>query len=374
MDGQNIPPLKPMTSNITQKEKQLAVFCEEVLRATQARFDQVSSSSHQIRLAETVFQFNIHNPAMAEIILPPLEHLQVSKPQPSEIDIFILDGAFTGVDLPDVPWDKGQFPATATPGSLDGETILYRDNKHALAFKAPRQHLSIADISGGRAVFWVPDIDHLYPLDGRPLRAIFQWFLDRGGYQIVHAAGVGFQHGGLIIAGKSGAGKSTIAVACLNSSLPLAGDDNVILSTLGPSMVYSLYNSANLDHNSISLLPFFEERKVPVQEHHIDKVLFYLYKNFPDRIISHFPLKAIVVSQIEGKGPSSLKPLSAAAALTALAPTSIFQVPGNKQTAFSRISQIVRQTPCYQLTIGASVDNIPPLLTDLISHEEMLNG
>jgi hypothetical protein len=145
----------------------------------------------------------------------------------------------------------------------------------------------------------------------------------------------------------------------------------VILSTQGPPMVFSLYNSANLDSKSLSLLSFFSKQNIPSQENRIDKSLFCLHESFPNKIIAQFPLKAIVVSRIKGLGKAQLDPMTPAAALTALAPTSLFQVPGNKQAAFFRMSQIVKQVSCYLLTIGESLDQVPPLLADLIESSQI---
>lgn len=356
------------------KPKQhLREFCKEILGLSQSIRRHSAEGHHQARIGEKIFRLHFQNSAMADIMFPPIEHLQVSYDKPPDVSVDIWDSKSAKINLPEIELINTLNSLKLTKGSHDGETIFYNDQNYTLAFQVPRQHLSIADHKTGQSVFWVPAIDNLYPLDGRPFRAIFQWFLSQGNNQIVHAAGVGLQHGGVIITGKSGAGKSTIAVACLNSSLKLAGDENVIVSANATPVVHSLYNSANLDNKSLSLLPFMKRKQVPAIEDSIDKTLFYLHQSFPDKFISHFNLKAIVVSQVSGTGSSRLEQLSPAAALTSLAPTSIFQIPGNKQTAFFRMSQFVKKTPCFQLSIGGSMNDVPPILIKLINDYHLDN-
>jgi hypothetical protein len=235
-----------------------------------------------------------------------------------------------------------------------------------MAYQAPRQHLSIANTRTNEAVFCMPDIGNIFPVDGRPFRAIFQWFLNLSQHQIVHAAGVGFPEGGVIITGKSGAGKSTTSVACLNSELKFAGDENVVISTSGTPKVYSLYNTANLDDRSISLLPFMNDKNISAQFIQTDKLLYNLHENFPEKTIVEYPLKGIIVSKVAGTGPNTIQPLSPAIALIALAPTSLFQIPGNKSEGFLRMSDLVKRIPCFQLTLGASIEELPSMMAQFV--------
>jgi hypothetical protein len=357
-------------NNFAHNENFLNDFCKEVIHLSLSPNKGSSASYDQIRLAGQVFRLYIPNSRIKEIILGPLQHLLVSENIPPFAKIYVWDSYSTGVELPKFPWDFDQTSGTPAQGFLDGETIFFQDQNITFSYQVSRQNLSIVDQSTGSAVFWAPGPDRFLPLDGHPLRSIFQWFLDHERHQVIHAAGVGFEYGGIILTGKSGAGKSTTTLACLNSPLSIAGDENVILSSAGTPMIYSMYNSVNVDKKSLALLPFFEKQNVPVQEDRIDKTLFYLHQHFPDKMISSFPLTAIVVSRIHGEGQSYLKPLSAAAALTALAPTSIFQIPGNKKKAFLGMSSIIKKTPCYELTIGESLHDIPPLLIQLINSSQ----
>jgi hypothetical protein len=355
-----------MKIDTPQQEQSLKDFCREALKISEAIFIDASDQNDTFSLGGKIFRFQINNPDLRGTIFDPLEHLRASGEESPDARIIILDGQYSKTALPKFPENMYKVLLSPRTGPHDGQTIYFKNDDFALAFNFPRKHLSIVNFKDSKALFWIPDIDSLYPLDGRPFRTIFQWLLEKYNLQIVHAAGVGTSRGGVILTGKSGAGKSTVAAACLNSPLFFAGDENVILSTQSSPTVYSLYNSTNLDINSLDRLQFMQKENIQIKEKRIDKKLISLYQNFPNKMISQFPLRAVIVSQIVGTGNSHLERLSSAAALTALAPTSIFQVPGSKKEAFLRMSDIVKKTPCYKLSVGESLEDIPPLIIKLI--------
>ena len=199
----------------------------------------------------------------------------------------------------------------------------------------------------------------------RQAHSMKKW-MGENNFQIVHAAGVGLPHGGVIITGKSGAGKSSSSVSCLNSELGFAGDENMVLFSEPPYTVHSIYTSVNLDQKSRSLLPFLDEINPSEIPGDIEKKMYFLQENFKHKIINSFPLKGIIVSQISGEGASTLKPASKILALTELAPTSIFQIPGNKGAALKRMNGVIQNIPCFQLTIGESLADVPKIISEFL--------
>lgn len=361
-----------MTDYPPGRIKGLAFYLEALAQFFYSEEAQGKISRQGIDLCGQPIALHFNNSRLHELIIPPLMHLTIAENQATNHDIFVVDQASMPLPIPEFPGRERPLERnSAAPISLDSETIFYQDNIWSVAYQPARNQLSLYKRDESQAVFWTASIDDLYPLDGRPFRTIFQWFLGGLGHQIVHAAGVGFERGGVIITGKGGAGKSSSAVACLNSDLGYAGDENVVVSIQEPLMVHSLYNSTNLDEKGISLMPFIQDSNVPIQEDRIEKSLFYLHEHFKHKLIKSYPLKAIVVSNVLGNGVSTLKPVSGARALTALAPTSIFQIPENHKAAFFRMSKIVKQVPCYQLNIGSALDDVPVLLSDLLQ-EKML--
>ena len=61
--------------------------------------------------------------------------------------------------------------------------------------------------------------------------------------------------GGVLIAGKSGSGKSTTTLACLTSGLLYAGDDYVLADVAAEPYVHSLYSTAKLVPDNCDRFP-----------------------------------------------------------------------------------------------------------------------
>jgi hypothetical protein len=78
----------------------------------------------------------------------------------------------------------------------------------------------------------------------------------------------------------------------------------------------------------------------------------YLGEQVPDRIIRRAPLRAIVMPQITKTMRPRLEPTSPAAALRALAPSSMFQLPGAAEDALVRMAWLARTLPSYTLECG----------------------
>ena len=78
----------------------------------------------------------------------------------------------------------------------------------------------------------------------------------------------------------------------------------------------------------------------------------FLGEHVPDRIIRRAPLRAIVMPQITETMRPRLEPTSPAAALRALAPSSMFQLPGAAEDALVRMARLARTLPSYTLECG----------------------
>ena len=75
---------------------------------------------------------------------------------------------------------------------------------------------------------------------------------------------VGTDHGGVIITGGGGAGKSTAALLCLEAGLRYLGDDYVVVALDPVATAYSLYCTAKINDdqaaNFAGLLPLAQPK------------------------------------------------------------------------------------------------------------------
>jgi hypothetical protein len=57
---------------------------------------------------------------------------------------------------------------------------------------------------------------------------------------------------------------------------------------------------------------------------------------------------------------------TAVAAVRALAPTTVFQLPRQDREAFASIVELARRVPCFHLELGSDLDGVAPVVAGVI--------
>jgi hypothetical protein len=219
--------------------------------------------------------------------------------------------------------------------------------------------VSLLDPVRSVALYWTRDVEQIPIWDwGTPLRIILNEWAKLHGLFLAHSGAVGLAEGGVIFAGKSGSGKSTSALACLqDGGLLYAGDDYSLLDAKGTPYVHSLYSSAKLkgltDFERFSHLLPFVANKDRIGE---QKALIFL----------NDPLRAILIPRISGRAETTLEPSTPIAALKALAPSTLLQLPGDGRGTMTNLSALVRRIPAYTLNAGTQMRGISQRVESLL--------
>ena len=188
----------------------------------------------------------------------------------------------------------------------------------------------------------------------------------RRGRYYIHAAGIGTPAGGVLLAGKGGSGKSTTTLACLNSDLGILGDDYCLLADEPQPFAYSLYSVAKLiGDDDLARFPHLARRVSNRQRAPGDKVLIPLHQCASDRMLTGFPVKAVLVPRVTGGTETRLRPINPSAALLALAPTSLMQFAGGADT-LGAMARLVKRVPTFLLELGTDLGRIPPVIRRLL--------
>ena len=181
-----------------------------------------------------------------------------------------------------------------------------------------------------------------------PLRAALYWALTGPGRHFVHAGAVGDDRGGVLLAGASGSGKTTVAVAALTHGLGYVADDYVLLHTTDQPHAIALYRTAKLDRLHVIRLPSISIRQAPDDEH---KTVVDVAASRPDLLRASLPVRAVIVPRIRG-GRACLRRVGPAEALLALAPATMLQLPFDDRAALGSLAALVRRVPCFGLDVG----------------------
>ena len=330
---------------------------EAFMRAEQAaesvdRFYSIGGFSIRLRFA---------GPALVPLIVPAFEHLATGPfPEPA-LTVCLWDSASTGIQMPPPPWTSDDYVAR---GAVRG----YSSEQIKVAFHLGPCVLSTLDLASDLGILWVRDA-HQVPDTERaaPLRTILHWWMRERGCQLIHAAAVGRPGGGVLIAGKSGSGKSTVALACLASELLYLSDDLVLLRRNPTPLALSVYISAKLEADHARRLPHLRPVVDGLGQQDTEKAIFFLHQHLPERVGAAFPVRAVLLPHISGLPETRLSAASAAASLMALAPSTLFQLSEAGSNDFKEIAEFVQQVPCYTLEVGTDLDSVPGVLLDLLS-------
>ena len=122
--------------------------------------------------------------------------------------------------------------------------------------------------------------------------AVFLW-AQRHDLLMLHAAAVGKDGHGVLIAGHGGTGKSTLACSCLADGFDFISDDYCLLSASGSRIAYPIYTNVSLNPDSLAGLPLFKPFEIlPMQA---EKSSFSVSETV---IKSALPVEAIILPQI----------------------------------------------------------------------------
>jgi hypothetical protein len=329
-------------ASATEYTRELGRAFARATAAARARESVIEIAGHRIRL-------EFAGPALEPRVLPALDHLPRGGPGAADLTVRLFDTASTGVEPP--PW----------PGK-DGNAIARGEIRHDLgehvemAFSVASGTFHYLDAREDVAFLWVRRPERIPPWErAAPLRPILGWWAERRGGQLAHGAAVAAGGRGLLLAARGGSGKSSLALACLEAGMGYLGDDYVLL-THEPLEVRSLYCTAKLapDHLEATL-PGLAAR-APTDPHaEKDKALLFLAASHGDRLAAGAPLSAIAVPYVAPDGRTDLRRASAVEVLVALAPSSIFQLPGAGPRALDALGEVVRRVPGYVLGLGRDV-------------------
>ncbi len=329
-------------------------MAEQAFQAANARLGRDA----YFRVAGKVIALKFADAALATKLLPAFAHLEALEQTPADLTICSWGDFSNDVELPE--WT----------GEAGGHGLHYIDGPIRMAWDIEQRNLQAYDPNRRLALFRAANVSELAAWEqGAPFRQIMHWWSAGLGLQLVHGAAVGTEAGGVLLIGRSGAGKSTQALACVGSSLGYAADDYCLVE-IGPApRVHSLYGSGKANAASIAMLPHLAEafRASPIDFQ--GKSIIFIAEHAPEAILRSFPLRAIVLPEIVSGSSCRAEVLSSGEALRALAPSTLLQLPGDRAQSLARLTSLVRRLPCWRIYVGGNPQAAQPLLEAIIARE-----
>ena len=324
------------------------------------------------KIASRHVKISFAGPELIPYCLPAINHLATEKPAKILLTISVWDSKSTKIKLPFNLW-KNLNRSITNKKILDEEPKHIRNYFHKQNIKgmyhSKTEALSLFDKKTNEGVLWYNSKDSIpYFSTSSPFRSIFHWWSLNMGLLLIHASAIGYQNRGVLIVGQSGSGKSNTALASINSHLKFAGDDHVIIDTNLPLKMHTLYNAFKLKKNDIGKYPELVKIYNGYDNSKYEKTIFFMDQLAQEKLIANFNISAIIIPKITRMKSPRLYQVPPSKALLAIAPNTLFQLPGSGKVGYDMMVKLVRNTPCYILELGSDVKGISIIIDDLLQN------
>jgi hypothetical protein len=175
----------------------------------------------------------------------------------------------------------------------------------------------------------------------------------------------------VLIGGRSGTGKSTAALACLDAGLGFLGDDMCIIEPGDPPVVHSLFCSAKVDVPDTARFPALSAALVHGSGPQWEKAVYLFDRHLARGVAHRAPLIGAAIPRRGQTGHASR--LSARQGFLAMAPNTVFQLPGAALAACAGVKEVVSKVPVHTVGVGETIAEIPARVSDF-ARSLSLNG
>ena len=330
----------------------------DILRASLAETDRLAT---QRKLVASFFRFGELEIAVRVLGPDPLQRLlamiaaRTADPARDAVLLDVIGGSAQGLER--------LLPAP----ELRGRTVLRaNEDLYYLWLDEAGGYLTAIDRRSGRGLVWFTKPDRIASWHiARPLMHAIKGASLRTSWTPVHAASVARSGGAILIVGQSGAGKTSIAMACAAQGWDYLGDDAVLVRA-GPPRVASLYSSARLREDTFQRYPDAMRACLGVSDDagelkaEVDMALL-------ERPAAEAEIRAIVVPQPTDWSEFRLAPLGRADTLRKLMAATRQSMLGDEAVAFSKLAALVSQIPCYALTASGDASALSSGLARLVA-------
>ena len=331
-----------------------ALLCRSFEQAFATAVQRTRPEAQTIALGGLAVHLEIAGPALAARLLRPFHHLIVASRETPAFHVQAWSEEETGVAIP-------EFPFAPRPYSPDG-TIGYRNQLNGRALADRRGKRILAGFDSPAAL--------TYSDLAKPFRSLLIAMLHDSGRQMIHGGVVAAAPTapGLLLAGRSGSGKSTVALAALAGGLAFLGDDHVAVDAMGGRFTaHSLYATCGLASDHVAAFAHLPGEVASAPDR--DKRVVLLAPAAMDRLVRSLQLGAIVIPAIMPGAATRAIPATRGEALRALIPGSVSpRLPAHKPDRgwqFDGVGELAMHLPAFRLEMGHDLAAIPEALRDL---------
>ena len=295
----------------------------------------------------------------------PLAHLEVASEAVSPS--FTID-FIDGTSLNDVPI---ALPAAAQRSSLEQETQEYQSGPYLFTLHGDSVLTALNQAANHTvAIVRNPASWPVEHYQQAIFISLYQHLLHRGLY-LIHASAIGLNGQVILFSAKSGAGKTTTMLTCVQAGFQFYSDDATLLrqSVNGQIEIVSLLGTMNVTKTTLEwfpeLAPYASE-----MANRTGKQLVMMHDVFPHSMALSGTVRAIIAPEISDQPSASITPLGKMTILSELLPFSLDL--HDTRTARSHLDflvELLEHVPCYRLKLGRTTEGLPNLLEQLLTSQ-----
>ena len=194
-----------------------------------------------------------------------------------------------------------------------------------------------------------------------PLRLFLHWAYAASGLRLTHAATLGQNGDGALLAGAGGSGKSGTTLAGILHGLDSVGDDYIVVEP-GPTVVaHAVYRNFKQDVGGLEragLASFGRERSLNWQ----GKVEFDP-ASLGRPVTQRMNIRAILLPHIARSSRTTMTAASPHEAAMALAPSAVLQFSGDAAEGFRFFADLARRLPAFHVQLSEDPQEIAAALS-----------
>lgn len=314
-----------------------------------------SDEERRYEINGNFFRLRFAGPATLVSVGGALSHLSAPPIGDSSLTIRVWDGGPSKLPAPEGPWMRAGEHEGVIRGQLPGGEGFFQWYAGSLA---------VLDLVAQAGYYWVQDARR--DAMPAPLSPILGGWLAQDGIELVQAGAVGTDRGCILLAGRSGSGKSHAALACVQDGLGYLGDDACALDAKGAPRVHSIYGSAWASPFTRRSLPALQRLISSSDRRHGEKVLLSLGDRMPGSLLRQAPLHAIAVMSFSDDEETYVRRVSPTDAMLALAPSSLLPQARAGQRMLTRLARIARSVACVEIRAGSDPSSLARAIRALL--------
>jgi hypothetical protein len=331
---------------------------------TAAHTTEASAPPLVFRVADQRIEARCTSRVLRERLRRPLRHLETpSTGQAPDLRLDWVDCTASGVPMPVLPWPPQH-------ASLDQDTREVRQKP--FIFTAHGDHvLTALDGKTQRMIGFVRDAAD-WPLDHYKQALFISLYqhLRYRGLHLIHASAISRHGQAILIAGSSGAGKTTAMLRCVQAGFQYLSDDSTLVTRgaagSGAARAVTLLSALHVTDQTLAWFPELAPHVSPAASAR-GKRLVMIDAVYPGCVTLESQVSLILVPQITGEARSSVAHVSKAKLLSDMLPYSLDLADGataGQQLAF--LAELLETTPTFRLNLGRDWQQLPALLGDLL--------